>query len=734
MADSFNVKPLRSIHGIVAAAVLLYAALAACYTLKNFDLGWQLAAGRYIAEAGHVPRHDVFSYTAPGTEWVYPAGAELLFYALYRLGGYAALTLLGMAVCLLTVALALLADGEKDSTWRLWPGAWRLWLVALAVPAIADRTGARADMFTTVLFAAVLVIVWRFHRQLRSPLHLLPFLFLLWANLHQGFVFGLALLAAVCCATAWNAWAGGRALIPDGGTARLPHRQLYLWSALSALAVLINPWGWRLYASLWRVRQDMAFQRGFIGEASAVPWGWWRLRDAVRLDDPDAGLWLLLAFAVIGIAVALARRQWLPAVLLTGACWLGVQYVRAQALSAITVAIVLPAVFGFAGRQQSRPATRDEAAEHEGAVRSLRLAALLLALALLPLLALRSAGLVSNRYYIARGDIATFGFGPSWWFPERALDFIGRERLPGRIYHDYNLGGWMMWRLWPRYQVFIDGRAQPFTPRVLLEQHAMRAAPIDSPAWREFLDRWGINTVLISLARYGGYRLSPAELCASPDFRLVYIDDVSGVWLRARTENRAWLDRLALSCPPASLEHREMAQPEGYATSPAARYNFLANAGQLYHAFGMDAEALRAYQEAERIFGGDANLRYSIAQVWDSRGRTSEARLEYRNSLVLGESSQAWHALGLLEWREGRHRQAAEAFARAAPRAVLAHESYRMLGEAHLALGEPKRALEAFGRARAASRYRDDSAGLAAAWLALVADGERRARAMIHDK
>jgi len=728
MADSFNVKPLRSIHGVVTAAVLLYAALAACYTLKNFDLGWQLAAGRYVAETGHLPRHDVFSYTAPGKEWVYPAGAELLFYALYRLGGYATLTLLGMAVCISVVALVFLADaGNSPSqpvtpdTRHLSPGVWRLWLVALAVPAIADRTGARADMFTTLLSAAVLVIVWRFHRQLRSPLHLLPFLFLLWANLHQGFVFGLALLAAVCCATAWNAWAGGRSLIPLGWTARLPHRQLYLYSALSALAVLINPWGWRLYASLWRVRQDMAFQRGFIGEASAVPWGWWRLRDAVRLDDPDAGLWLLPAFAAIGIAVALARRQWLPAVLLTGACWLGVQYVRAQALSAIVTAVVLPATFGCAGRQQSR--------DHKGVVRSLIPlggTALLFALALLPLLALRSASLIGNRYYIARGDIATFGFGPSWWFPERALDFIGRERLPGRIYHDYNLGGWMMWRLWPRYQVFIDGRAQPFTPGILLEQHAMRAAPIDSPAWREFLDRWGINTVLISLARYGGYRLSPAELCASPDFRLVYIDDVSGVWLRARPENRAWLDRLALPCPPASL-------PAGGA-SPAARYNVLANAGQLYHAFGMDAEALGAYGEAEKIFGGDANLRYSVAQVWDNRGRAAEARLEYRNSLALGESSQAWHALGLLEWREGRHRQAAEAFARAAERAVLAHESYRMLGEAYLALGEPKRALEAFARARAVSRYRDDSGGLAAAWLALVADGERRARAMIHDK
>ena len=718
-------KPLRSIHGIVTVTVLLYAALASCYTLKNFDLGWQLAAGRYMAETGHIPRHDVFSYTAAGKEWVYPAGAELLFYALCRLGGYAALTLLGMAACVSVVALVFFADaGNSPSrrltpdTWRLSPGVWRLWLVALAVPAIADRTGARADMFSTVLFAAALVIVWRFHRQLQSPLHLLPLLFLLWANLHQGFVFGLALLAAVCCATAWNAWVGGRSLTV---AARLPHRQLYVCSALSALAVLINPWGWRLYASLWGVRQDMAFQRGFIGEASAVPWGWWRLREAVRLDNPDAGLWLLLAFALVGVAVALVRRQWLSAVLLTGACWLGVQYVRAQALSAIVTAVVLPSTLAFAGRQQSRPAQRDE-----GAAGSLALAAPLLALALLPVLALRSADLISNRYYIARGDIAVFGFGPSWWFPERALDFIGRERLPGRIYHDYNLGGWMMWRLWPRYQVFIDGRAQPFTPNILLEQHAIRAAPIDSPAWREFLDRRGINTVLISLARYGGYRLSPAELCASPDFRLVYLDDVSGVWLRAGTENRAWLDRLALPCPPASLP--------AAGASPAARYNFLANAGQLYHAFGMDAEALGAYQEAEKIFGRDANLRYSIAQLWDSRGRTAEARQEYRNSLALGESSQAWHALGLVEWREGCHREAAAAFARAAQRAVLAHESYRMLGEAHLALREPQRALEAFERARAASRYRDESAGLAAGWLALVEDGERRARAMTRDK
>src|SRR5205814_8319262 len=61
-------------------------------TRRSSDLdpgiGWHLATGRYILATGSIPRHEIFSFTAAGHEWIpyywlfEPAGAFLV-----RLGG-----------------------------------------------------------------------------------------------------------------------------------------------------------------------------------------------------------------------------------------------------------------------------------------------------------------------------------------------------------------------------------------------------------------------------------------------------------------------------------------------------------------------------------------------------------------------------------------------------------------------------------------------------------------------
>jgi tetratricopeptide (TPR) repeat protein len=718
--------------------VLVYALLAACHTLKNFDLGWQLAAGRYIVETGQIPRHDIFSYTAAGKEWIYPVGAQIFFYLLYRLGGYAALTVLGMAMCVSTAALLLF--GRQSTADSRQPDVFRLFLVALAVPYLADRTGPRAEMFTTLLLPAVLLIVWRYRRGVGNGLYLLPFLFAIWANLHQGFLFGLAILAL---ATAVEL--GRRIFVPSRQPSAISHlRPLLAVSALSAAAVLLNPWGWRLYSSLWRVQQDQAFQRGLITEATGVPWGLWRLKDVIRFDDPNTGFWTLLPLALLGAVLAVRRREVFAAVVLGGSCWLGLRFLRGQVFVLLASAILLPALvercsgdlqaavgksppapkkrrpggsrartFGLAAR------LRAAVAGPQAAVFAKHAAAALLAL----MLVVRSADLISDRYYFKHGEITSFGVGLSWWFPERALNFMQRERLPGRLYHDYNLGGWVMWRLWPGYQVYIDGRAQPYTPQVLIEDNALAGWKPGSPEWRAFLDRWGINTVLLSLARHQGTRLTPAEFCAAPDFRLVYLDEVSGIWMRATPQNQPWISRLAVPCPPPPIPVA--------GSSPSERYIFLANAGELYHAFGRNDDALEAYQQATQIFSGDPTLHYAIARLWISLGRPADARREYESSLDLGESSAAWQALGWLDAQQGRHQEAVEAFARAAARASLPQECYRLLGEAYLQINQPARALQAFQKARETNRFSGQTAWLAARWLAQVEDGERRARIML---
>ena len=111
-------SPFRENHqfAILALAVLalLYAGLAGLRTVGDFDLGWQLATGRYVVQQRQIPSTDLFSYTARGNEWIYPPFSGVLFYGAYLLGGFAAISWLSAAACTATVAF-LLTSGPRQA-------------------------------------------------------------------------------------------------------------------------------------------------------------------------------------------------------------------------------------------------------------------------------------------------------------------------------------------------------------------------------------------------------------------------------------------------------------------------------------------------------------------------------------------------------------------------------------------------------------------------------------------
>src|SRR5271157_5560997 len=177
--------PTRRFFLLLAFLALTYAFLAGLRTVSDYDLGWQMATGRWVIQHHHIPSVDVFSYTAQGNPWIYPVGAGLLFYGAYLIGGYALISWIGAAACVAAVAL-LLRRGTAVSAG----------IAILAVPLIAFRTTPRADMFTVVLFAAFLSLLWQNYRTGRAPLWLLPLLMVAWVNLHFGFAAGLGLIGA----------------------------------------------------------------------------------------------------------------------------------------------------------------------------------------------------------------------------------------------------------------------------------------------------------------------------------------------------------------------------------------------------------------------------------------------------------------------------------------------------------------------------------------------------------
>src|SRR5207302_95996 len=159
----------RVLYFAAMFVALGYAFFAGLKTAADPDLGWQLAAGRWMVEHHQVLRTNVFTYTGFGREWIYPVLSQVLEYALYRLGGYPLLSWIAALACVGTTALLL--RGGRFAT---------AILATLAVPLIASRSVMRAELFSLVLFAAFVSILWNFHRNGRGPLWSLPVMMALW--------------------------------------------------------------------------------------------------------------------------------------------------------------------------------------------------------------------------------------------------------------------------------------------------------------------------------------------------------------------------------------------------------------------------------------------------------------------------------------------------------------------------------------------------------------------------
>jgi len=654
---------------VLIAVTLIYALFAGLRTLTDFDLGWQLATGRWIFRNHQIPSTDVFSYTAQGQPWIYPVLSGLVFYAVFLAGGYALLSWLGATACVGTVGL-LIRRGSLAT------GA----LAILAIPRIAARTAPRADMFTTVLFAAFLSLIWENFQTGRARLWLLPVLMVAWVNLHLGFVAGLMLVGAYAIVELLETlFAGER-------RRRAVERLRHAWPWLLATfpATFLNPWGWNLFVALVRQNRAMAEHAQWIREWASPALNWNAIVGKFSLQNTEGAFLALLAVAVLATALALFLRQPGAALLLGGASYLGMRYVRFQALFGCLVALVGGWVFSSAWEALS------------SRWRDVRVRTVLAAgvAAMFVLLALaRSADLVFNHRYLAGSETATFGAGLSWWFPERALAFIERQHLPAEVFNNYSLGGFLVWRLGEHYRDYVDGRAIPFGPAVFQNlEHLMRADP-DGPEWQRETNLYGMNTLVLTLARYDGDAAVLPKFCNSQTWRPVYLDEVSDVFLRQTPENESLLQRFGLDCSKAALRELEPG------ANRAMAFNYWANSMVVLHSLGRSDEAWAASEKALYLFPESAHLRTFRATMLTAMGHLQEAEHEYQAALAIEPRDVIWASLASLYRMEGRSTEADQAIRKAVDLSTQPHQILTNLAFSCIRERLPKDALVALDEA-----------------------------------
>jgi len=656
----------RRLFLLLSAVAVVYAFLAGFRTVADPDFFWQLATGRWVAQHHHVFSVDVFSFTAAGNSWVYPAGSGLLFYAMYGLGGYALLSWMGAFACCGAVALLLRRGSPATAA-----------LAILAVPLIADRTAPRAEMFTVLLFSAFLSLLWEHYESGHARLWLLPVLMLAWVNLHLGFVSGLAVMAAFAGIDAFEMLRPGA--LRETAWQRL--RGGAPWYAATALATLANPWGWNIYAAILRQGKVMAEHSAWIAEWGHVPLNWAAISGSLSFSSWQP-FYLLLAVVLVAAIIAILRGNVGPAILMLCAVYPGIRHLRLAALTTAVI-VVLGGFFVSAGIEW--------VAARIPAVRTRQVLAIAAAAAFMVFGLARSARLSG----VDETTRWSYGAGLGWWLPERAADFIVSQKLPAEIYNTYIPGGYLVWKLGPKYRDYFDSRAIPFGPQAFQREAELLQLSPDSPVWQAEADRYNINTIILPIDRFETTLDSIRSFCSSASWRPVYLDEVSAVLVRRTAATEELLRRLQIDCATAPLPEQNSA------TGAVSEFNHWANAAGVLAALGRNSEALAAADRAQQAYPQSSFVSWVRGNVYYSMGRLPEAEREFLTAVSAKPAMPLyWFSLATVYKHEGKIPETIRAQRKGIDLSSMAQPAELLkLGRLYLDTQQPKAALATFDEA-----------------------------------
>jgi len=198
--------------------------------LYDADTYWQMAIGQWILDHRAWPHTDVYSFTKFGAPWISTSWlAQVVFAASYNVAGWAG----PVWVSALAIASAFALFVRLLCKWLVPKHA-----VLIALAAVLMSMGhflARPHVLVLPIMLAWVSGLASASDERRAPsMALLP-LMVLWANLHGGFVFGVALVAPFALVAVWEAEASARSGLM---------MRWFVFGLAALAAACLTPYGW----------------------------------------------------------------------------------------------------------------------------------------------------------------------------------------------------------------------------------------------------------------------------------------------------------------------------------------------------------------------------------------------------------------------------------------------------------------------------------------------------------
>src|SRR3954447_1396992 len=452
---------------IGAAAFFVLAAIAAVAPIRSYDYFWHLSTGRWIVEHHAIPQFDPLAVASAHVpwingEWLY----EIVLYALHAVAADAGISIINAILIAAIFAIGILVTSQDAGVALLAAG--------VAFAGASDRLGVRPAVAAALLIVIAIALLGS--RLLLSSLTIAyAVLTIVWINADPS-----ALLAPLLALIT----------ILQVGPRK---RNAVILAAASAIAWLVNPYGWN--AILAPLRLTSEIHSGAFVNAEWLPstFAFFPLLYVtigtvallfIGTREKRANAWRFVIFALLAA--------------------LAIRYVRNQGLYFAALPLLMPPVGNV----------------------SRRISSALAACALIPL----AWAFQHDRHRPGIDDER---------FPTRAVAALKSYNLAGNIYNADQFGGLIEWTFYPERRALTDGRNELFRDFIEADAGAHR----DSRAWHAMIARYGLvlavdeyqsGKIEVLDVASGERQALPASLVRyrRRDWALIAFDDAAMVFAR----------------------------------------------------------------------------------------------------------------------------------------------------------------------------------------------------------
>jgi hypothetical protein len=498
--------------------------------LGDAGIGWHIRSGQEILATHAIPPLDSFSSTMSGKpwfrwEWLYDlvvGGLE----GVAGLNGVVFITALMIAAVFgwtfwllvrrgtnifVAVVLVMLAASASMIHFFARPHVVS-WLLTLAWFQVLDSSERNAFRAARPISGRVGTGAW---------LWLLPFLMLLWVNLHGGFLVAFVLLGIYWLSPMLLAFTAASNRLEDileKRRAGKRARDLAAVTVLAAMATLVNPYGFRLHAHIYRYLSNR-FLMDHIDEFQSPNFH----------GVAQKCFAILLLITLLTAAAKTRRLTMIEGVVVLFAVFSGLYASRNIPIASVLLVLVVGPLLSEAIKRAVERSNTSSRVRRVGTGLALfsarmgeiesRLRGHLWAVVAFVIF----FGAVANGGKIRSTQIMSAHFD-SQRFPVAAVTFLeqsgGREPVLGPDYW----GGYLIYRIYPRISVAVDDRHDLYGEEFLKSYLKLRNV---EPGWEDLLTNYHIHRVLLPRGS------APANMLAeTAEWKMIYEDEVGVIFVR----------------------------------------------------------------------------------------------------------------------------------------------------------------------------------------------------------